>query len=309
MRILVTGGAGFIGSHIADAYVQAGHEVTVLDNLSTGDRANLNPRVRFIEGDIRDPALTEVFREGKFDIVNHHAAQINVRKSLEDPVFDAQVNIIGSLNIIRLACQYNVRRVIFSSSGGAIYGEPEFFPIRETCPPQPLSPYGVAKLTTEYHLSIFQKLYKLEYVILRYSNVYGPRQISKSEAGVISIFINQILHGDICWINGDGEQVRDYVFVGDVVEANLKALAGPVEIFNIGTGRGTSVNDLIRILSDITGREVTHQHRAAIPGEVQKNTLDAARARDRLSWQPRVSIRDGMRQTYEYFARGHAQTK
>lgn len=309
MRILVTGGAGFIASHVADAYVQAGHKVTVVDNLSTGDQANLNPDVRFIEGDIRDAILADIFREGKFDVVNHHAAQINVRKSLEDPVFDAQVNIIGSLNVIRLACQHNVRRVIFSSSGGAIYGEPEFFPIRETCPPQPLSPYGVAKLTTEYHLSIFQKLYGLEYVILRYSNVYGPRQISKSEAGVISIFINQILRGDVCWVNGDGEQMRDYVYVSDVVEANLKALAGPVEIFNIGTGRGTSVNDLIRILSDITGCEVIHQHRAAIPGEVLKNTLDAARARDRLSWQPRVSIRDGMRQTYEYFARCHAQTK
>ena len=305
MKILVTGGAGFIGSHIVDAYIRAGHDVTLVDDLSTGDRANLNPAARFVELDITDPALEQVFRGAKFEVVNHHAAQINVRKSLEDPVFDGRVNVIGSLNVINLACRNGVKRIIFSSSGGAVYGEPETYPITEEFPAQPLSPYGVAKLTTEHYLSVYRNLYGLDYVVFRYSNVYGPRQISKSEAGVISIFISQILKGETCWVNGDGEQVRDYVYVADVVEANLRALSSPVDCLNIGTGQTTSVNGLIDILSGITGQPVLHQHRPAIPGEVLKNVLDAGRAKSHLAWEPRVSIKDGIRRTFEYFSQGH----
>lgn len=309
MKILVTGGAGFIGSHIVDAYIRTGHEVTVVDDLSTGNRDNLNPAARFVELDIAGPALEQVFQSAKFEVVNHHAAQINVRRSLEDPVFDARVNVIGSLNVINLACRSGVKRVIFSSSGGAVYGEPDTFPITEEFPTQPLSPYGVAKLTTEHYLSVYRNLYGLDYVVFRYSNVYGPRQISKSEAGVISIFINQILNGDTCWVNGDGEQVRDYVFVADVVEANLQALDCPTGCINIGTGQTTSVNELIEILSGITGRSVLHQHRPAIPGEVLKNVLDASRARSLLTWEPRVSIQKGIRQTFDYFSQAHVKTR
>lgn len=307
MKILVTGGGGFIGSHIVDAYVGLGHEVTVVDDLSTGDMQNLNPKAKFIKLDIRDPGLADVFRDGRFEVVNHHAAQINVRKSLEDPVFDCQVNVIGSLNVISLSARHGVKRIVFASSGGAIYGEPDIYPIREDSPMHPLSPYGVAKMTTEFYLRVFQNLYKLDHVIFRYSNVYGPRQISKSEAGVISIFINQILKGAKCFVNGDGDQVRDYVFVADVVAANIRALTAPSDHYNIGTGRATSVNGLIDILAGVVGRDIDHAHREAIPGEVLKNVLDHAKARGKFSWQPQVNIKDGIKQTYEYFARLNAR--
>jgi len=307
MKILVTGGAGFIGSHIVDAYVGLGHEVTIVDDLSTGDTGNLNPKAKFIKLDIRDPGLADVFRDGRFEAVNHHAAQINVRKSLEDPVFDGQVNVIGSLNVISLSARHGVKRIIFASSGGAIYGEPEIFPIREDSPMYPLSPYGVAKMTTEYYLRVFKSLYNLDHVIFRYSNVYGPRQISKSEAGVISIFISQILKSEPCFVNGNGDQVRDYVFVADVVKANVRALTGPSDFFNIGTGVATSVNGLIEILSAVIGRAVDHSHRTAIPGEVLRNVLEHAKAREKLDWQPQVNIKDGIKQTFDYFARLNAR--
>jgi UDP-glucose 4-epimerase len=307
VKILVTGGAGFIGSHIVDAYVGLGHEVTIVDDLSTGNADNLNPKAKFVELDIREPEIEKLLCDGCFDIVNHHAAQINVRKSLEDPVFDAQVNVIGSLNVISLSARHGVKRIIFASSGGAIYGEPEIFPIREDSPMLPLSPYGVAKMTTEYYLRVFKSLYKLDHVIFRYSNVYGPRQISKSEAGVISIFINQVLKGEKCFVNGDGNQVRDYVFVADVVAANVRALAAPSDFYNIGTGQATSVNGLIDILAGVIGRAVDHTHRDAIPGEVLKNLLDHAKAREKLSWLPQVNIKDGIKQTHEYFARLNAR--
>jgi UDP-glucose 4-epimerase len=309
MKILVTGGAGFIGSHIVDAYIELGHKVTVIDDLSTGEIRNVNPKANFIKIDIREGALEDIFQLGKFEVVNHHAAQINVRKSLEDPIYDAEVNVVGSLNVINQSAKHGVKRIIFSSSGGAIYGEPERFPITEDFPMLPLSPYGVAKLTTEYYLRVFRDLYGLDYVILRYGNVYGPRQISKSEAGVISIFINQILKNEQCFVNGDGDQVRDYVYVGDVVAANVRALTGPADFFNIGTGATTSVNRLIEILAGIIGREVDHSHRTPIPGEVRKNVLDHAKAREKLGWQPKISIKDGIQQTFDYFARLNAESQ
>uniref|UniRef100_A0A7V0Z7N4 NAD-dependent epimerase/dehydratase family protein n=1 Tax=candidate division WOR-3 bacterium TaxID=2052148 RepID=A0A7V0Z7N4_UNCW3 len=301
MKILVTGGAGFIGSHVVDAYLKAGHSVVIIDDLSTGDIKNVNPNATFIEKDITDPGIEEIFKKFEFDVVNHHAAQINVRRSLEDPLFDANVNIMGSLNLLNLSARFNVKRFIFASSGGAIYGEPEKFPITEEFKPEPLSPYGVAKLTVENYIKVFSHLYGFDYVILRYSNVYGPRQISKSEAGVISIFINQILENKECFVNGDGNQVRDYVYIGDVVRANLSALNACPGYFNIGTGVETSVNDLLDILRRILNKEIIHQHRAPIPGEVFKNVLDFSKAKSAFNWSPETPLIKGIELTYRYF--------
>ncbi len=301
MKILVTGGAGFIGSHIVDAYIKEGHSVVIIDDLSTGNFRNVNSEAIFIKQDITSPEIEEVFKKFKFDIVNHHAAQINVRRSLEDPLFDAKVNIMGSLNLLNLTAQHNVKRFIFASSGGAIYGEPEKFPITEEVKPEPLSPYGVAKFTVENYIKVFAKLYNFDYVILRYSNVYGPRQIAKSEAGVISIFINQILENKECFVNGDGNQIRDYVFVGDVVKANLSAIDCCPGYFNIGTGVETSVNDLLDIFRRILHREIPHKHREPIPGEVFKNVLDFSKAHRFLNWSPVIPLAKGIELTYQYF--------
>jgi len=302
MKILVTGGAGFIGSHIVDTYINLGHGVTIIDDFSTGSINNINPKAKFFKADICDKKIEEIFQGEKFDIINHHAAQINVRKSLDDPLFDANVNILGSLNLLNLSAKYRIKRFIFASSGGAIYGEPDAFPITEDFPFQPLSPYGVAKVATENYLQVFAELYHFHYVILRYSNVYGPRQISKSEAGVISIFANQILKSEKCFVNGNGNQIRDYIYVSDVVDVNVRALDCKSDFFNIGTGVQTSVNDLIEILSIITGREIAHEHRDPIPGEVFKNVLDASKARERLKWQPKVTLKEGIKKTLDYFA-------
>jgi UDP-glucose 4-epimerase len=301
MKILVTGGCGFIGSHIVDRYVDEGHDVVVIDNLSTGDKRNLNLKATFHKKDICDETIGEIFQQEKFDIINHHAAQINVRTSVDDPRFDAQVNIIGTVNLLTLGVKYSVQRFIFASSGGAIYGEPKQFPIKEDFPLNPLSPYAVAKMAAEKYIRVFATIYPFHYTILRYSNVYGPRQISKSEAGVISIFINQILDNKECIVFGDGHQVRDYVYVHDVVEANVRALDCRSDMFNIGTGVATSVNDLIDILSDVTKKKIDHTHSAPRPGEVFKNVLDSSKAASVLQWKPRTPLRQGIHTTFEYF--------
>lgn len=301
MNILVTGGAGFIGSHIVDAYLQAGHRVWVVDDLSTGNEQNLNPGARFFKADISQDDLEPLFGEGRFDVINHHAAQINVRKSLTDPLFDARVNIMGTLRLLQAATRHGIKRWIFASSGGAVYGEPGKYPISEDRAPVPMSPYAVAKLAAEQYLLMNARLKGFATVILRYSNVYGPRQISKSEAGVISIFIDRILHGASCRVNGDGRQTRDYVYVGDVVAANRLALEAPAGCYNIGTGVETSVNDLIDILGEVVGRPVSHEHVPAIPGEVLRNALDSSLARSRLSWNPATAIRQGIGFTFDYF--------
>jgi UDP-glucose 4-epimerase len=309
MRIIVTGGAGFIGSHIVDAYVREGHDVTVVDDLSTGNRGNVNPRARFIELDIKDEAMKKVFNESRFDVVNHHAAQINVRTSLANPFLDACVNVLGSVRMLECAATSGVKRFIFASSGGAIYGEPKNCPITEDRVPQPMSPYAVAKLAAEHYVRVFAQLHGFAYVILRYSNVYGPRQISKSEAGVISIFINQILNDRPCFVNGSGDQVRDYIFVKDVVGANVLALNSASDVFNIGTSVETSVNQLVDGLAEVTGRNIRHEHRAAIPGEVFRNSLDYSKIRRMLNWQPGVSLSEGLRKTLEHFISINAVTQ
>jgi UDP-glucose 4-epimerase len=308
MKILVTGGCGFIGSHIVDAYVNLGHRVVVIDDLSTGDIRNLNPEATLYEQDICDEAVEKIFKKEKFDVVNHHAAQINVRKSVADPLYDARVNIIGSLNLINLAARHGIRRFIFASSGGALYGEPEHLPINERSPLDPLSPYAVSKITTEKYLVTFARTYNFDYVILRYSNVYGPRQIHTSEAGVISIFINQLLNRQPCTIFGNGNQTRDYVYVGDVVEANILGLECSSNVFNIGTAIETSVNDLITVLSDITKNEVVCRHDDPRIGEVYRNVLDCSKARSAINWSAKMPLPQGIRETYQYFSHLHANT-
>jgi UDP-glucose 4-epimerase len=300
MKILVTGGCGFIGSHIVDAYVAQGHEVVVVDDLSTGTIDNLNPKAQFHEEDICGN-IERIFQEGKFEMVNHHAAQINVRTSVEDPLFDARVNVLGTLNLLQFATRFGVRRFVYASSGGAVYGEPADYPIKEVEAPCPLSPYGASKTAAEKYIVTYANLHDLQYVILRYSNVYGPRQIIKSEAGVISIFIDRILRDESCTVFGDGKQVRDYVYVGDVVEANVSALNCKPNIFNIGTGVETSVNDLIDAFSSILKKDIPHEHVAPRPGEVFRNVLDYGKASSEIGWQPKIQLKAGILKTFEYF--------
>jgi UDP-glucose 4-epimerase len=223
VKILVTGGAGFIGSHIADAYVQQGHDVVILDDLSSGSKGNINPGATFVHLDIRDKGVADLFRSEQFDVVNHHAAQMDVRRSVSDPQYDASINVLGGLNILENASRHKVKKVIFSSTGGAIYGEQDYFPADELHPLRPLSPYGITKLCTEKYLFYYKEVHGMDHVVLRYANVYGPRQNPHGEAGVVAIFASKLLRGEQPVINGDGKQTRDYTFVGDVVKANLAA--------------------------------------------------------------------------------------
>ncbi len=288
-HVLVTGGAGFIGSHLVDAYLERGWRVSVVDDLSTGDRRNLNPRAEFFEADIRDAPLDEL----RPDVISHHAAQMDVRRSVADPLFDAEINILGSLQLLQKAVQVGVKRFIFASTGGAIYGEPLFAPQTEAHPANPLSPYGCAKLAVEHYMGYFRAVHGLSTVALRYGNVYGPRQNSKGEAGVVAIFIDRLLRGETVTINGDGEQTRDFVYVGDVVAANLAVTdsreAGP---FNVGTGVETSVNRLAALLG---ARGV---HGVAKAGEQRRSVLDGSR----LGFG-RKPLGEGLAETVAWFSR------
>lgn len=308
MKILVTGGCGFIGSHIVDDYISAGHTVAVIDDLSTGSIQNLNAKAVFFQKDICHPDIEAIFEKEHFDVVNHHAAQINVRTSVTDPLLDARINIMGSLNVLLAGIRHGIKRFIFASSGGAIYGEPGHYPIAETTVTDPASPYGITKATVEQYVRILTRLHGLDHMILRYSNVYGPRQISKSEAGVISIFINQALNHEPSTVFGDGTQTRDYVFIGDVVRANRIALACPSHVVNIGTGIETSVNRLIELLSGIVGRKIQYRHEAARAGEVQRNVLDTSLAARHLNWAAQTDLAQGMKKTFDYFSGIHAAT-
>jgi UDP-glucose 4-epimerase len=304
MNILVTGGAGFIGSNVVDALVREGHEVAVLDNLSTGKEENINPEVKFYDIDLLDMESLELaFREFKPDVVNHHAAQIDVRKSVEDPAFDAETNIIGSINLFELSINYGVRRIIFSSTGGALYGEPSKLPASEEMPIEPLSPYGVAKYCAENYLNYFKRIFGIERVILRYANVYGPRQDSLGEAGVVAIFTGEILKGEKPVIFGDGIQTRDYVFVEDVVQANILALSGKEGIYNIGTGKETSVNELIEIFSNVLGKEIKPEYVPPRKGEVYRISLEGEKAKRELGFVPKYSLEEGIKKTIEWYKR------
>jgi UDP-glucose 4-epimerase len=303
MRILVTGGAGFIASHIVDAYLAHGHRVSVVDNLSRGKIEQVNKRARFFKADIRDQARMEkIFRTFKPEIVNHHAAQIDLRKSVADPAMDAGVNILGSLILLELARKHRVKKFIFASTGGALYGEQDYFPADENHPIRPLSPYGIAKRAVELYLFYYQAVHGMNYVSLRYSNVYGPRQDPFGEAGVVAIFAEKLWRNLQPVINGDGRQTRDYVYVGDVVEANLLALkrglSGP---FNIGTGKETSVNQIFNALKKITGAELKPLHGPAKKGEQRRSVLDSSLARKLMGWKPKVSLTEGISLTAEFF--------
>jgi UDP-glucose 4-epimerase len=302
MRILVTGGAGFIGSHVVDSYVTAGHRVTVVDNLVSGNVKNLNRRARFVKVDVRGKQMELIFKSGRFDVVNHLAAQIDVRRSVEDPVFDADVNILGLLNMLELSRKFRVKKIIFSASGGTYYGECAR-PARETDPPRPLSPYGISKLASECYLRAYRSLHSLPFTVLRYGNVYGPRQDPHGEAGVVAIFCQRLLAGTPAFIYGTGKQQRDYVYVADVARANVAALSrGEGESINIGTGRAADVNRLFEILRSCHPAKSTFERKPARPGELFRSVLNISKAARVLGWKPRVSLKDGLAETYRYIA-------
>lgn len=308
MRILVTGGAGFIGSHVVDGYIEEGHEVVVVDNLSTGSTDNLNPKAKFYEMDLRDPKLSEVIESERPDAVNHHAAQMSVKLSMEDPLFDADVNITGTLSLLESCRKNGVKKVVFSSSGGTVYGEPEELPLKESHPLRPISPYGASKLAGEYYFQVYSSSWNIQTVILRYANVYGPRQRPHGEAGVVAIFCIYLLAGKVPRIDWDGEQEKDYVYVGDCVKANIAALSarGP-GVYNIGSGVGTTVNELYRRISGLLDAEDVEPERGPKrPGDVRRIFLDTGRAREALGWAPSVSIQEGLRLTSEFFRRDAA---
>ena len=303
MKILVTGGAGFIASHVVDLYIANGHEVIVLDDLSTGRISNLNPAAHFIQMDIRSPRVAEIFKSERPDVVNHHAAQMDVRRSIKEPLFDADVNILGSLNLIENARKFSVKHFVYISSGGAAYGEPKYLPCDEEHPVDPICQYGASKHTVEHYLYMYRVNYGLEYTVLRYPNVFGPRQDPKGEAGVVAIFTGQMLNGEQVFINGDGEQERDFVYVGDCANANLLAItcSHPSGIYNLGSSRGTSVNQIFQVLKEITHYSKDSVPRPAKLGETRKIYLDATKAHKELGWQPEVAFMDGMHRTVDYF--------
>ncbi|HEY3295952.1 MAG TPA: NAD-dependent epimerase/dehydratase family protein [bacterium] len=302
MRILVTGGAGFIGSNVADGFIAQGHDVAILDNLITGLRENIPTAARFYEVDIRDAeGLRRVFDEFHPEVIVHHAAQMDVRRSLIDPVFDGDTNILGSLKLILEAVRTGVKRFVYVSTGGAVYGEPKELPVPETHSINPECAYGISKHTVEHYLELYRILSGLTYVVLRYPNVYGPRQNPHGEAGVNAIFIGLMLEGKTPMIFGDGDAVRDYVFVSDVVDANIRALSkGDNQIFNIGSGIGTSVNQIYEKLQEILDFDKPAIHAPARPGEIQKVYLDARKAEKVLGWKPTVSFDEGLRRTVEW---------
>jgi len=302
MKILVTGGAGFIGSHVVELLIGAGHDVAIVDDLSTGRISNLNPKARFYQVDIRSPEMRSVFEQERPEVVDHHAAQMDVRKSVEDPLFDADVNISGSIKLAQLAMEFGTRKFIHISSGGAVYGEPVYLPCDEDHPVRPLCPYGASKYTFEMYLFMFKELYGLDYSVIRYPNVYGPRQDPNGEAGVVAIFIGQMLAGKPVTINGSGEQVRDFVYVGDCAKANLATLEqGSGRVYNLGYGIGTTVNQIFDGLKEITGYPQEAHHGLAKVGETFRIYLDASRAKAELGWEPTVDLQEGLRRTVEYF--------
>jgi len=301
MKILVTGGAGFIASNIVDSYLSKGHEVIIIDNLSTGKKENLNSKAKFYLADVRDKTrIEEIFSKEKPEAVSHHAAQMDVRKSVSDPAFDTESNIMGIINIGESCVKHGAKKIIFSSSGGVLYGECEK-PAKETDVKPPISPYGISKFASELYLNYWKELYGLTYTALRYANVYGPRQTG-GEAGVISIFIRSFLEGKQATIFGGGKQTRDYVCVGDVVDANTKALdKGDNNSFNIGTGKATSVNELYDLIKKSFASTITPKYAPARPGELQKNVIDNQKAADILGWSPKINLSGGIEETITWF--------
>jgi UDP-glucose 4-epimerase len=306
MRVLVTGGAGFIGSHVVDRLLAGGHAIDLVDNLSTGRRELAHPAARLHAVDIRSPRLRAVFAETRPDAVVHLAAQMDVRRSVADPLFDASVNVLGTLNVLECCRRAGVARLVFASSGGAIYGDCETVPTPESQPARPASPYGVAKLAAERYIAAWAALTGSTAVALRYANVYGPRQNPQGEAGVVAIFASRLVAGEPCVINGDGEQTRDYVYVEDVADATVLALGAPqtIDAVNIGTGVESTVNDLFRRLTTVAGVTAEARHAPGKPGEQRRSALDAGLAKRLLGWAPVTPLDLGLRKTLEFIRGG-----
>ena len=302
MKILVTGGAGFIGSHVADGFLEEGHDVHVLDSFVTGREENVPEAATLHRLDVREEETANLFKREQFDVLVHHAAQMDVRKSVADPRFDADVNVMGLLNMMEAGKENGLKKVVFASTGGAIYGEPDYTPQDESHPTRPLSPYGITKLASEKYLFYYHKQYDVDYVALRYANIYGPRQNPHGEAGVVAIFTQSLLEDAQPVIYGDGEQTRDYVFVQDIVRANKAALDyDGVGVFNVGTARETSVNELFHHLKDITGANASEKHAEGRPGEQRRSVIGYEKAQDLLDWSPQVMIEEGLHRTATWF--------
>jgi UDP-glucose 4-epimerase len=303
MKILVTGGAGFIGSHVVDAYINAGHEVVVVDNLATGRRENLNPAARFYEVDICRPELEAVFATEQPQVVNHHAAQIDVRRSVSEPLYDAEVNILGSIRLLEYCRRYGVQQVIYSSTGGAVYGEPVYLPCDEAHPIRPICQYGASKFTVEQYLYLYHELYSFKFTVLRYANVFGPRQDPHGEAGVVAIFIGKMLAGEQPVINGDGEQTRDFIYVADCARANIAALDNEQSALtvNIGTGVAASITEVYSQLAALTGYLRPPVFGPAKEGETRHIYLTADQAQQALGWQPAFNLQSGLAETVAFF--------
>ncbi len=302
LKILITGGAGFIASNIADEYVRLGHSVTIIDDLSAGSLNNLSGKCRFYNTGLLGGELDKIFKTGRFDVINHHAAQINPRLSILNPIADAETNILATLRLLQLSVKYGIRKFIFASSGGAVYGEQLFFPASETHSLNPISPYGISKLAIEMYLAFYKKFHKLNYVALRYSNVYGPRQSSKGESGVVSIFCRQILSGKAPVINGTGRNTRDFVYVKDVVSANVKALNfRGSDVFNISTGTETSISRLTGLITKNLNSKIPVKHAPAVSGEQRRSVISFKKAEKILGWRPVYGIEDGLAETCGWF--------
>jgi UDP-glucose 4-epimerase len=314
MKILVTGGAGFIGSNVVDGYIENGHNVVVVDNLFTGKRDNINPKATFYEADIRSREITTIIEKERPEVVNHHAAQISVPASVEDPSFDADVNIKGLLNIVEASRKNGIRKVIFISSGGAIYGEAAQYPTTENYSPKPLSPYAITKLASEYYLCYYQHQWGLPFTILRYSNIYGPRQIPHGEAGVVAIFMSRLMNNSPCTLyhfpDEPSGMIRDYCFVGDVVKANLLSLKrGENETFNIGTGKETTTLELFQLIfqevkkvnTGLEDKLKEPKHELARPGDITRSCLVVEKVRAGLGWHPETSLAQGIKATLDWY--------
>ncbi|CUQ66379.1 NAD-dependent epimerase/dehydratase family protein [Candidatus Nitrospira inopinata] len=302
MKVLVTGGAGFIGSHVVDRLVEEGHEVVVVDDLSTGKRKHVNRAAVLYKLDVQSGRLEKVFRNERPSIVIHLAAQVSARQSVENPILDAQVNVLGTMNVLHQAARHGARKVIFASSGVAIYGEQEVHPAPESHPTRPLSAYGISKLCGEHYLSYFQRVSGLQVVSLRYASVYGPRQDPEGEAGVVAVFIRKMLNNEQPIINGNGRQTRDFVFVDDVVQANLAVMSQEAQgVYNVGTGVETSVNELFRMLAGLTGSPCKEVHGPAKVGEQIRSVIDSSRLKQEVGWEPETSLAEGLEKTVAYF--------
>ncbi len=301
-RVLVTGGAGFIGSHVVDALIEAGDEVIVIDDLSAGRRSNVSPKARFYQIDIRSQEIRSIFECERPEYVNHHAAHIDVAHSVDDPLHDASANILGSLNLLECCRRYGVKKIIYASSGGAVYGEPEYLPCDENHPIHPISPYGASKYAVELYLYLYGQNYGLDYTILRYPNVFGPRQDPFGEAGVVAIFSLQMLLGEEVTINGSGEQQRDFLYVEDCVEANLLATEnGASQVYNLGSGKGTPINHLFKEMKRLTGYPLDPVHGPPRLGDIYQIYLDASKAERELGWKPAVGLQEGLQRILTYF--------